>query len=479
MGHEHRVDRAAGDEGVPSTLVEPDRVERRHEMYVEGSGTCRHLWWSGHQRDRGRRRRRRRAWQVGLALLTRAVSQLAEPRPHLGDKGRPVVPLRVVVVQIRRGDFEKVPDGAQTTPPSQPGGVPSRSQRHEQRIHVAPQPALADADAVRRLRRERLPRDRLHHEGGEVHPCVDRQLERAPEPPVDLHQLRQSVALVALELHHGGALPADRFEETDGMATGDGIDLGALAEHAHTAPWRPLTQAPVAERGHHPALVHAGEDPHAWSDQTLLQQHREFMRGTQGQVAGEVLRRIGVAHRGRRPAPGRANARLPRLDDEGITQMVAGRHVCRLVNDHAHRHRHADALGRVYDVDLVRRACDDRRVRAGHRAGEAIAVPGDEKGRDVGDRNEHIHSVIARQPGQAVHEVIGRCHRIGIRDGSAAVTRRLREGLPAAVADENVMAEASEGAGDGQCRPVLSIGDEYSHRARSARGASAPAAMTS
>ena len=76
-------------------------------------------------------------------------------------------------------------------------------QSHRQRIPSRNVPDLGP----------RPPERRLDEEGREVDAGVDRELQRAPEPPVDLHQVGRAGARVPLELDHGGAAPAEALEQ--------------------------------------------------------------------------------------------------------------------------------------------------------------------------------------------------------------------------------------------------------------------------
>ena len=60
---------------------------------------------------------------------------------------------------------------------------------------------------------KRPPLTLLDEQRRKVDAGVDRELQRAPEPPVDLHQLRHAVADVALELDHRHAVPAELVEQ--------------------------------------------------------------------------------------------------------------------------------------------------------------------------------------------------------------------------------------------------------------------------
>src|SRR4029453_14278957 len=83
--------------------------------------------------------------------------------------------------------------------------------------------------------------------GGEVHAALDGQRERAPDPPVDLHEDRARGP--DPELHHGQARPAQLAQQPQGVVEQYRTAGPALAQRAGAARDRPLVQAAMLEDG--------------------------------------------------------------------------------------------------------------------------------------------------------------------------------------------------------------------------------------
>ncbi len=131
----------------------------------------------------------------------------------------------------------------------------------------------AEPQRVRRRREVRqLPTGRdAHQVEREVGPGGDRQVERAPQLGIDLHQVVAPVGVVALELDHRHAVPAQRIE--DG-APGREQRLVAhdLAARALAAGDRELAHRTV---GHDPpaaTLLVRGEDAEPGAHDALLKE---------------------------------------------------------------------------------------------------------------------------------------------------------------------------------------------------------------
>lgn len=95
-------------------------------------------------------------------------------------------------------------------------------------VEVAPEPAAADADFVRRIGEAGIGRGRplgvragaivaiqraVHQQRREIHPGIDRQLQRAPQAAVELDERMPARGAVHLALDHGDALPVKGGEE--------------------------------------------------------------------------------------------------------------------------------------------------------------------------------------------------------------------------------------------------------------------------
>src|SRR5262245_46768274 len=84
-------------------------------------------------------------------------------------------------------------------------------------VHVSPQPAAAHTGLVVQYRAIWYSRHCADQQRGEIHACIDRKLKRAPEPAVDLHDVRDIGSLVELVFDHAGSLEVEAAKQSHGV----------------------------------------------------------------------------------------------------------------------------------------------------------------------------------------------------------------------------------------------------------------------
>src|SRR5258708_3580129 len=120
-------------------------------------------------------------------------------------------------------------------------------------VHVPPEPAASDTDAVATRLRHSLSCSTPDQECREVDPGVDGQLQRTPESPIDLHDDLPTRPSFPLTLDHRDALPVERVEQAQ-TGTGEAlVERDALSVHADAAGGRPLPQAATGATAGPPA----------------------------------------------------------------------------------------------------------------------------------------------------------------------------------------------------------------------------------
>src|SRR6266498_4569222 len=149
-------------------------------------------------------------------------------------------------------------------------------------VHVPPEPATPNPHLVVTTLGDRLPRSAANQQRWEVDPCIDGQLQRAPESAVHLHDDLATRGRLPLALDHGYALPRESIEEAESGTDQGLIEGNAFPVDADAAPGRLLPQAPVGERGDRPPPPAQREKPLADTRDPVLQQDRERRRGQGG-----------------------------------------------------------------------------------------------------------------------------------------------------------------------------------------------------
>jgi hypothetical protein len=137
------------------------------------------------------------------------------------------------------------------------------AQLQQQVIEIAQQPAQPPADGIV-LRGSRPARHgRADTAAREVHPAIDRELQGAPETPVDLHQPRPAVGVDA-KFHHGRAEPVGARQQTLRVVAHQRIHRRALAKHADAPAGRFLAQAAMGEPGDRAVFPYIENTPAPW-----------------------------------------------------------------------------------------------------------------------------------------------------------------------------------------------------------------------
>src|SRR5437870_11506995 len=115
-------------------------------------------------------------------------------------------------------------------------------------VDIAPKPAAAHADPIVRARDDGSAERTADEERGKVHAGVDRELQRAPQPAVHLHEDEAPCREVALAFDHRDALPTQLREQRPARSDQLGGWRDALAVHTHAAFDRFFPQPPMSER---------------------------------------------------------------------------------------------------------------------------------------------------------------------------------------------------------------------------------------
>src|SRR6185312_11089895 len=141
-------------------------------------------------------------------------------------------------------------------------------------VHVAPEPARAHASPKLNHRVGLLFRRCSNQQGWKIHTRIYGKLQRAPEAPVDFHEIWLAGTLVHLVLDHRHSLPCKLGEKGQRHTQQLGIDCDTLAIHADTASRRLLTNSAVSELCDELSVPDKYEDPDARTYDSLLQQKR-------------------------------------------------------------------------------------------------------------------------------------------------------------------------------------------------------------
>src|SRR5207248_11626365 len=102
-------------------------------------------------------------------------------------------------------------------------------------VNIAPFPAKADADFVLGDWPRWFTTCRVDENARKIDSGVDGELQRAPKPTVDLHEIWNAGSLIDLVLDHGDALPIELAEQGDGARAQLRIECHALGEYADAA----------------------------------------------------------------------------------------------------------------------------------------------------------------------------------------------------------------------------------------------------
>src|SRR5207249_6794303 len=158
----------------------------------------------GTARPRKRRAAARRSW-ASPQEVPQALHQFSDA----GEGIAGIPDLEPGAGRLPADELLEALPGARVTP-GEPGGRAAEDMQEP--LHVAPQPAYRYAHIVPVEGLHRFAAEHPHPEHGEVHTGADRELERAPKPPVYLHEPGWVITVVA-ELDHGRSMPFEVGDE--------------------------------------------------------------------------------------------------------------------------------------------------------------------------------------------------------------------------------------------------------------------------
>ena len=150
--------------------------------------------------------------------------------------------------------------------------IPRVTKARDDVIDLAPPPAHSYTGLPGRWCGQRPPERRIYEDPGKVDPGVYCELQRTPEPAIDLHEVRGSCPGVALELHHRRSLPLESGEQRLGVHHQVAVGSDAHRADTHPARRRLLADAFVSEPSDGPAIPPKEKHARARAFNTLLQQ---------------------------------------------------------------------------------------------------------------------------------------------------------------------------------------------------------------
>src|SRR6185437_9190557 len=249
-----------------------------------------------------------------------------KPLTRLAQKGTRIVATQdflAVHPWMRREEIAKCPP-----PPRRIRRKRERDARaaqpRDQMINVAPPPATSHTNGVRQDRRHRLTTGRGEQHCGKIHTSVHCELQRAPEPPVHLHEIWGSGTCVQLVLDHGHTAPAKTVEQRTRLPHEVGVRRDAFPIDTDAARRRLLADATVRELRERLSVPHEQEDAYARAHNATLCQQRigiiaQIPRGR------EQLRRVRhMPYRELGATPVRLSHRARRIEHQRICRGSRG-----------------------------------------------------------------------------------------------------------------------------------------------------------
>src|SRR6266568_1495731 len=128
-------------------------------------------------------------------------------------------------------------------------------------VHVAPEPPAPHIHRVAPNRRHLTTESAGDEQRGEIHTGVDRELQRPPQPTIELHKYEMASFPLTLPFDHGDAGPIEVGKERGSRSEQFRIEGNAFAVYTYPAGRRFLAQPPVGEGGNDLPFPAKQEEP--------------------------------------------------------------------------------------------------------------------------------------------------------------------------------------------------------------------------
>lgn len=407
------------------------------------------------------------SWRASSAPGLPTLSHVANPTGQFVSEGLGVAWSKDLPAIARApGDQEPGETGGSSQGVWRQRGVACAAPKpNEKVIQVAQQPAEPEAGPAFHDLWRLLSGDSFEQQSGEVDPCVDCQLQRAPEATVYLHQIRHVCISTILEFNHRNTLPIKVLQETLRILNCGSWQRDRFTVDRNAARRWFLPKTPVSKASENSALIAEEKYADAGTDDPFLQQKRVSTGGNTSRPSYQLGPVSGIRNRELTAVSIALDDRNRRLEYDWIVE-VAGPQLGEIIGGFDRQlagNRQAELSGQRCYLALI--GSTGERVERGKRefnSGEAGA--GLEYRSKGGFRNryERVDTAALDYAYEVADELRGSCERID--DG---ILGRGETGCPCKRSSrrgdhERGRPGGAERAHDGQSRPLLAISDEYS-----------------